>query len=189
MNQEAMRHKKSDILILGLLIVAAALFACCADRSPPEHQVSFRMRINSFAPEAASIPVARGEPSDGSLWVWVFVLYGENGGPVGGGPSPVGRLKVYGTSLSHPQEIIDLSDTSQPLELDREYRVRWEYSATRGGQLFIDDAPVGGRAGGGPLATHLSSTIRLKQQIYTSSGRAHSDFDGDVWDISVYAAY
>lgn len=180
---------KTGSNLLCILLVMATCLACCTDLNPPEHRVSFRMRIHSFAPQAASIPISRGDPSPGSLWVWVFVLYGQNSGPVDPSPGPVGRLKVYGTSLSRPQDIINLSDTSGPLDIDREYRVRWEYSAALGGQLFIDDRPIGGRVGGGPLATHLSGTVRLKEQIYTGRGRPHSDFDGDVWDISVYSAY
>ena len=133
--------------------------------------VEFEMKIDSFAPDYASHPMARGEMSDGSLWVWVFYLYGQNSDGL------TGRLMVRrGQSTS----AVALSGTSGVLITGKTYRVRWEYSEAGGGRLFIDGSPAGGVSGGGKLPTSLSSDIHYGDNVYNGDGRSHSDFDGDI---------
>jgi hypothetical protein len=138
-----------------------------------DHYVSFRMRANSFAPNYAYDLVARGEPSDTTLWVYNMYMFGKESGWDG-------RLAVYDNARHQ------LSPVSVPLSTGTDYTIEWQYNNVGGGELFVNGASQGPATGGGILNTGASSSFHVGENMYTGDGRQHSAFDGQIWDVYHY---
>jgi uncharacterized repeat protein (TIGR01451 family) len=174
-----MRIKNSALPVLFLAILLCTILPVTAAPEDYDHYVSFHLRANALAPTYAYDLVTRGEPSDGSQWVYNMYLFGKDSGGLDG------RIQVFACG-GHGTCLDQISPLSAPLVTGREYDVVWQYSDTGGGELFVNNISQGAPAGSGSLPVSLSSSFHFGENMYTGQGRRHSAFNGAIWGISHY---
>ena len=145
-------------------------------------KVEFDMKINNLAPNYASHPITLGEldadmSDPKSKWVWTFYVCGRDC------DGQDGELNVYGNLIGGTPCWVAVD--SPVLNLNRKYHIKWEYSKTIGGALWIDDQLMGKTDFKGDLNMSLSTNIILKGNIYKGGGRQHSVFDGDIENVTI----
>ena len=132
------------------------------------------VKLNSYAPSYACIPLCRGQPHPN--WVWSIYIYGQDAQNSGS----AGQVQVSGFvrgSHTHTQ----LSPVSVALSLNQEYRIKWSYSELNGGELWINDQSQGAVPYCGPLDTTRASVdaVSVNTLPYQAT-RYHSIIDGTV---------
>lgn len=142
-----------------------------------DHGFEFDITINKYPISYASTPLFRGYsyPKD----VWSVYLYGSDSLP-----DTTGSISVYG-SLSNSH--VKLSPTSTVLKIGLMYHIKWTYSNTFGGELWINSDYQGKINSVGPLNLSLGKEIITDKILYhVNNGRYHSILDGNIINIKVF---
>jgi hypothetical protein len=152
--------------------------------APPEaknydHYVSFHMRANSLAQNYAYDMISRGEPGDGTQWVYTIYLLGSTSDWGAGEVGVIGHCTVGSVGLNW------VSPRSTVLSPGTDYYVVWRYNKEGGGELFINNISQGA-AVAGDIDNNLSTAFHVGEDMYVGGGRQHSAFDGTIWDVYHY---
>jgi Translocon-associated protein beta (TRAPB) len=141
-----------------------------------DNYVSFKINAQSLPSGYAYDLISRGEPGDGTQWVYTIYMLGKTSEWTPGRIGVIGRCTV-GTS-----QLDWISPMSAPLSPDTDYRVIWKYNRITGGELFINNISQG-QAVLGTVDDTLSSSFHSGEVMYTGNGRQHSEFEGTITDI------
>ncbi len=154
---------------------AVASVADVADVVPmiPAHQVSITLRLLSYPPSYATIPLCRGEPYP--QWTWAIYVFGQDAAPSGS----AGQVQVCGFAMGNSHQL--LSPLSSPLPLKEACSIRWTYSELSGGELWINGVSQGHSPSHGRLDTaRAPKTAVGRNTLLYNSGRYHSLLDGEL---------
>ena len=142
--------------------------------------VEFSFNCHTIPSSYASQPLTWGV-----VWAsdtppqWAFTIY-YHGLDSGGQNNKVQVLGIAGGTWNV------LSALSGVLSLNTTYSLKWEYNSSIGGQLYINDVPVGGKVGSGTLLNTTSDMyIARLMKTVSDQGRAHNWFDGSVTNIII----
>jgi hypothetical protein len=141
-----------------------------------DNYVSFTLNTQSLPSGYAYDLISRGEPGDGTLWVYTIYMLGKTSEWTPGRIGVIGRCTV-GTS-----QLDWISPMSAPLSPNTDYHVIWKYNRFTGGELFINNISQG-QAVLGTVDDNLSSSFHSGEVMYIGTGRQHSVFKGTITDI------